>query len=219
VTAVCLETGKQRTFATALDWPGWCRAGRGESKAIDALALAAPRYAVVAHEAGEAFSARLAEELEVVEVLPGSASTEFGVPGAIGTHDLSPLRPAEAKRLGRLVRASWTVFDRVVAAAPAELHKGPRGGGRDRDKIVDHVLGAEVAYASKLGQRLTVPAYTDKAAVTAFRSAIVEQLESAHGPAQPITKGRWPIRYAARRIAWHTLDHAWEIEDRTEPAP
>ena len=76
-----------------------------------------------------------------------------------------------------------------------------------------------MAYASKLGLRLTVPAYADKAAVTAFRSAIVEKLESTHGPAQPITKGRWPIRYAARRTAWHTLDHAWEIEDRTQPAP
>ena len=29
----------------------------------------------------------------------------------------------------------------------------------------------------------------------------------------PVPKG-WPHRYAARRIAWHVLDHAWEMEDR-----
>jgi hypothetical protein len=32
----------------------------------------------------------------------------------------------------------------------------------------------------------------------------------------PLGGKRWPSRYAARRIAWHALDHAWEIEDRIE---
>jgi hypothetical protein len=216
VTAVCLEEGKHRVFATALDWPGWCRAGRDAQKALEALATAAPRYAVVAQAAGVRFPLKLAEELDVVERLPGSASTDFGVPGAIGARDIEPLKPAEAERLGRLVRAAWTVFDRVVAAAPAELRKGPRGGGRDRDKIVEHVLGAEVSYASKLGLRLSLPAYDDKSALRSFRNTVVEGLQSADS-SQPLVKGRWPVRYAARRIAWHVVDHAWEIEDRTEP--
>jgi len=29
-----------------------------------------------------------------------------------------------------------------------------------------------------------------------------------------VPKG-WPPRYAAARIAWHALDHAWEIEDKS----
>jgi hypothetical protein len=215
VTPVCLEVGKQRAFATALDWPGWSRAGRDAAKALAALATAAPRYAVVALEAGVRFPLTLAEQFEVVEELPGSASTDYGVPGAIGAHDRAALTAADVKRLRALVTACWAVFDRVVAAAPAELRKGPRGGGRDRDKIVEHVVGAEVIYAAKLGLRLTVPAYADTAAVAAFRAAIVDGLASAQGPAQPAEKGRWPARYAARRIAWHVLDHAWEIEDRT----
>jgi hypothetical protein len=33
----------------------------------------------------------------------------------------------------------------------------------------------------------------------------------------PLTEKGWPQPYAARRIAWHVLDHAWEIEDRTDP--
>jgi hypothetical protein len=30
----------------------------------------------------------------------------------------------------------------------------------------------------------------------------------------PLAEKGWPARYAARRIAWHALDHAWEMEDR-----
>jgi hypothetical protein len=27
----------------------------------------------------------------------------------------------------------------------------------------------------------------------------------------------WQPRYFVRRSAWHALDHAWEIEDRSRP--
>ena len=33
----------------------------------------------------------------------------------------------------------------------------------------------------------------------------------------PLAGRKWPARYAARRIAWHALDHAREMEDRSEP--
>jgi len=217
VTDVALEVGKQRAFAAALDWPGWCRSGRDADRALAALALAAPRYAVVAGEAGVRFGP-MPEAFEVVERLPGSASTDFGVPGAIAAHEYAALTRAEAERLARLLAACWSVFDRVVAGAPATLRKGPRGGGRDRDKMVEHVLMAEGAYASRLGLRLSVPAPADAAAVAAFRQALLATVPAAVGPAQPVVKGRWPPRYAARRIAWHLLDHAWEIEDRSESA-
>jgi hypothetical protein len=216
VTPVCLEVGEKKVFASALDWPGWCRSGRDEPAALAALAAAAPRYAVAARSAGVRFAVKLAEEFEVIERLPGSMPTDFGVPMAIAEYDRQPLSKTEAGRLARLVLACWTVFDDVVAAAPAELRKGPRGGGRDRDKIVEHVLGADSGYASKLGLRLKVPAYADTAAVAAFREPIAAALHAA-APAQPQLKGPWPPRYAARRIAWHALDHAWEIEDKSSP--
>ncbi len=111
--------------------------------------------------------------------------------------------------------ASWTVFSRVVAGAPPELRKGPRGGGRDRDKIVAHVVGAEVMYAQKLGLRFKEPDRADSEAVAAIRAAILDALRRASEGGSPVEKG-WPPRYAARRIAWHALDHAWEIEDRSQ---
>jgi hypothetical protein len=108
------------------------------------------------------------------------------------------------------------VFDQVSGAAPAQLRKGPRGGGRDRDKIIEHVTGADFAYARKIGVRHRQAQASDRAAVEAMRADVLAALASSSDGA-PLTAKGWPARYAARRIAWHALDHAWEIEDRTGP--
>jgi hypothetical protein len=213
-TRVTLEVGGKRVFASAIDWPGWCRSGKGEEGAMAALAAAAPRYAAVAQVAGIPFPKDAAARLEVTERVPGSATTDFGAPGAHGPSDSEPLSRAEGDRLCALVSACWAAFDRVVKTAPASLRKGPRGGGRDRDEIVDHVLGAEVAYTPKLGLKLRQPKRTDRAGITAQRDAILDAFRAGLDGQPPVEKG-WPVRYAARRIAWHALDHAWEIEDRT----
>ena len=213
-TPVYLEVGSKKVFACALDWPGWARAAKTEEAALDALAAYADRYRAVPAEAGVRFPTAAGDDLEVVERLPGSATTDFGAPDAKAAADAGPLTKAQADRLAALVEASWTVFDRVVAGAPAELRKGPRGGGRDRDKMVDHVLGAEVAYARTLGLKLRQPALDDAAAIAEVRAAILQVLRRARRPAPDLPKG-WPYRYAARRMAWHVLDHAWEMEDRS----
>jgi hypothetical protein len=209
---VYLEVGSKRVFACARDWPGWCRAGRTEADALAALAAYAPRYAAVAADAGASFPMG-APTLEVVERVPGSAGTDFGAPGAVPPGDAAPPRPGEGERLASLVEAAWRAFEGVVAGAPAELRKGPRGGGRDRDKIVEHVVDAEVAYSRKLGLRGPRPKPGDRAAVRAMREEILARLRDGGPPSE----GGWPARYAARRIAWHVLDHAWEIEDRARP--
>ena len=215
-TAVVLEAGKKRVFACALDWPGWCRAGKDEELALAALAAYAPRYAVVAERAGIAFPGRAGKRLEVVERLRGSASTDFGVPGEVAGADGERATRAQAERLTALVAAAWAVFDEVRAGTPASLRKGPRGGGRDRDKMVDHVLGAEAAYARKLGVKHRQPAIDDRAAIEALRDDIAAALRAPSDGSPPLPKG-WPLRYAARRIAWHVLDHAWEMQDRSDP--
>jgi hypothetical protein len=99
-------------------------------------------------------------------------------------------------------------FDRVVLNAPAQLRKGPHGAGCDRDDISDHVAASELAYARKLGIRLGSD-------LAASRAAIVEVL-AAPSEGSPLAAKGWPPRYAARRIAWHVLDHAWEIEDKSK---
>jgi len=216
-TAVYLEIGAKRVFACSFDWPGWCRSGRNEKQALEALAAAGARYAPVAAEAGLSFVPGTAPAFEVLDRIRGSATTDFGAPGAVAPRDHEPLTSNEAGRLAALVRASWTIFDGVAASASAELRKGPRGGGRDRDAIVEHVLAAESSYARTLGIRLRPPTLTDAVAIRALRDAIGEALSAA--AETPLVTGKgWPPRYAARRIAWHVLDHAWEIEDRSTPA-
>jgi hypothetical protein len=191
------------------------RSGKSEELALDALAAYAPRFAPVAERAAVTPpTAADRTAFAVVERIPGNASTEFGVPGLTAAADREPVDRASAERLGGLVAAAWSVFDEISAAAPAELRKG-RGRGRDRDKIVDHVLDAEGYYIRKLGLRAPPPARGDIAAIDAHRSAILDVLRRPTD-GSPLVPNGWFLPYAARRIAWHVLDHGWEIEDRTE---
>jgi hypothetical protein len=209
-TRVYLEVGAKRVFASAADWPGWCRAGKTEQAALEALTAYATRYAPVPGIAKIAFPAKATETFHVVERLPGNATTEFGAPGAIAKEDSRKLTSRDTDRICALLEACWTALDRVVARAPASLRKGPRGGGRDRDKMFEHVLGAESAYASALGLKLKQPDFNDARGVIAFRRALLE------GVRTPIMGAKWPPAYAVRRTAWHALDHMWEMEDRSE---
>ena len=213
-TPVYAEVGTRRTFVAARDWPGWCRAGTDEEAALSALAAYAPRYAVVAAEAGIHLPATVADRFDVIERLSGDASTDFGAPGAVAAGDEDALSAAEATRQAALLAAAWAVFDRVVAGAPPTLRKGPRGGGRDRDAIVEHVVGAEAGYARKIGIAHKPPVGADTEAVEALRADILEAVRSRRFGEPPRSRG-WPGRYVIRRIAWHVLDHAWEIEDKS----
>jgi hypothetical protein len=210
-TAVYLETGKRRVFASALDWPGWCRSARTEELALATLADYAARYAPVSAGAGLVFPGDV--DFAVVERLPGSASTDFGVPEQFATVDTEPLDPATGAAMTALVESAWRIFDRVAAQAPAELSKGPRGGGRDRDKMIEHVLASDNSYARKLGVKHRLSTIDDRAAIVALRTAVAAALAAAADGA-PSVPGGWPARYAARRFAWHVLDHAWEMQDR-----
>jgi hypothetical protein len=213
VIEVYIESGNKRVFACAYDWPGWCRSARDEAGALAALGAYASRYAPVAKRAQLPFDPDAASSFRVVERIKGSANTDFGVPHEIAKRDTGALRAPEAERLGALVSAAWKVFDDIVRQAPAGLRKGPRGGGRDRDQIVEHVVGAESSiYARKLGLRLPTPG--DAAEIKKVRKKLVEALARPSNGAAPVERG-WPQRYAARRIAWHVLDHAWEIQDRS----
>jgi hypothetical protein len=214
---VGLESTDRRVFASALDWPGWSRSGRDAAGALAALVAAAGRYAAVAVAAGVAPPADPVAFTTIVERLTGTATTAFGAPDVVFALDRRPTDAAEAERLAALVAASWEALDGAVAAAPAALRKGPRGGGRDRDAIAAHAVAADAAYARRVGVRLGEPDPADRPAVAAARAAVLDAIRRPSDGSPP-AGGRWPVRYAARRIAWHALDHAWEIEDRSTPA-
>jgi hypothetical protein len=208
VTEVYLEIGKKKVFACALEWPGWARSGRTEELALEALLEYVPRYAIVAKEAGLRFKPA---DPVIVQRIPGDMTTDFGAPSKPAKADFVPYSLSEVD----LLRAAWRVFDDVLAKTPEQLRKGPRGGGRDRDKMADHVLGAEASYARTIGVKVRQPALDDRPAIEAMRAAIAEALADPRD-GQPLTPKGWPPRYALRRMAWHVLDHAWEMEDKAE---
>ncbi len=209
---IYLEGGPKRTFAVALDWPGWARSGKGDEAAIETLEAYLPRYAKVLRRAGVE-PPSTDGGFEVVDRLPATATTDFGALDKDTAADLEPLRPGETERLAAIVAAAWEEFDDVVAHAPAALRKGPRGGGRDRDKVYAHVVNAEASYIRQLGLRASTAG--QEVPEPLWRPQVTDLLRTATGPERFGEKG-WLPRYAARRIAWHVLDHAWEIEDRSE---
>jgi hypothetical protein len=213
---VTIEHRPKKTFASAADWPGWSRSGKTEDLALEALADYAARYASVADPDHRWFAATpTSDDFEIVERHEGSSGTEYGVPSRPTDHDARPTDADEAARLADLVEAAWANFDRVAAAAPEELRKGPRGGGRNTSKIIGHVMGSDGAYAHEIGIKVREFAPGDRLAIDAMRAAMLDVLRAARS-GEPLAGRRWPARYAAHRIAWHALDHAWEIEDRTQ---
>ena len=209
---VALEGTGKKVFASALEWPGWSRSGKSFEAAIENLLAYAPRFQPVVRAAGLTLGTSF--DVDVVEQLEGGSGTEFGVPSRPTAADGRSTDAAEAARLASIVGAAWAEFDRIAAAAPSELRKGPRGGGRDRDKIVGHVNEADWYYAREMGIRERQPATGDRTAVDALRAAMLDVVRRP-SDGSPLADRRWPVRYAARRIAWHALDHAWEIEDRS----
>jgi hypothetical protein len=218
---VYLEIGQTRTFAVALDWPGWCRSGRDEAAALQALNDYGPRYARALSNTRLRFRAPSeTSALVVVERLMGNATTNFGAPNLALSRDTKPLDPTELQRWQVVLKACWHAFDTAVRAATGQaLSKGPRGGGRDLTKIIQHVRDVDASYLTSLGGALAPSEEnTPSQALAPIRQAILTTLiAAARGevPARGPRGGvRWTPRYFVRRLAWHELDHAWEIEDR-----
>jgi hypothetical protein len=217
---VYLEVAKSRAFAGALDWPAWCRAGRDEDAALEALFDYGPRYARALEGSSVRFTAPArASTLRVVERLKGDATTDFGAPSIAPEADARSIDRRWLTRHEKILRACWDAFDRAADGVHGPLAKGPRGGGRELDAIVGHVVGAEGGYLQMIAGK--PPRFADDQAAAArepLRAAVLEALERAVTDGIP-EKGprggtRWSGPYFVRRAAWHVLDHAWEIEDR-----
>lgn len=222
VIAVYLEVGAKRTIAGALSWPGWCRVARDEAGALQALVAYAPRYERLLGAAGIAFAAPASPaSLAVVERLAGGSGTDYGVPELAPVDDARPMDEGALREAERMLRACWQAFDAAAEAAVGKtLRVGPRGGGRDLNGMVDHVVSAERSYVAQLGWRWEQPPPEDLAeraqqvrgaALLALAAAARDELPK-RGPRGGVS---WTPRYFVRRAAWHVLDHAWELEDRT----
>ena len=218
---VYLEIGKKKTFASAIDWPGWSRSGGDGTSALQGLFDYGTRYARVLRNARLGF--KVPEDVSafrVTERLEGNATTDFGAPGLAPASDAEPVDSVELKRLQKILNACWRAFDENVKAATGKaLQTGPRGGGRELEGIIQHLLGSDAGYVAQVGWKLEKDRVEDlDKQLDRTRQGILKGLtSSARGeiPARGPRGGlRWSPRYFVRRVAWHVLDHAWELEDR-----
>ena len=241
---VTLEFGPKgkKVVAVAPDWPGLSRGANTEEAALKRLLSYVPRYAPVAKLAGmggefatdttsstsmasttsttsTTSTADTAVGVDVVERYPGTGSTDFwGISFGFSSIDQQTMSGEELERELTLMRACWTFFDDVRSRVSAEMQKGPRGGGRDRDRIVRHVLFNEHDWAKGLG--VITPEEAQQAMLTeegldalnAYRDEYCSAIRAAHSENKMARK--WPLRYLIRHTAFHTLDHAWEMEDK-----
>ncbi len=212
---VTLEIGPKgkKVVAVAADWPGLERGAKTEEAAIERLLSYVPRYAAVTKLAGMEAAFAATTVVDVVEHYPGTGSTDFwGISFAFSGIDQQAMSGEALERELRLMRACWAFFDEVRARVSAEMQRGPRGGGRDRDRIVRHTFAAEQDWAKKLGVVTPDEAMLTKKGMKAHREAYCNAIRAFHS--QSKMARNWPLRYLIRHTAYHTLDHAWEMEDK-----
>jgi hypothetical protein len=212
---VMLEIGPKgkKVVAVAPDWPGLERGATNGEAAMTRLRSYLPRYAKVAHLAGLDPEFVVSATIDVVERYPGTGSTDFwGVSFAFSSIDRQDVSREELERELTLLRACWAFFDEVRARVSPEMRKGPRGGGRDRDHIVRHTFAPEQEWAGKLGVLTPPGAMLTDAGLQAHRDAYSNAIREFH--AQGKLARTWPLRCLIRHTAYHTLDHAWEMEDK-----
>jgi hypothetical protein len=217
-TRVTLEIGPKgkKVVAVAPDWPGLERGARTGEEAIERLHSYIPRYAAVAKLAGMKAEFEAIKDVKVVEQYPGTGSTDFwGISFAFSSIDRQGMSADELERELTLMQACWAFFDHVRRRVSAEMQKGPRGGGRDRDHIVRHTFAAERDWARMIGVLTPDTALLTDKGLKAYRAAYCDAIRDYHAQGKLAGKmAKWPLRFLIRHTAFHTLDHAWEMEDR-----
>ena len=215
---VTVEIGPKgkKVVAVAPDWPGLERGAKSGEEAVEKLRFYLPRYAQVAKLADMSAEFEPLQQVDVVEQVPGTGSTDFwGISFAFSSIDKQGLSGDELEREVTLMQACWALFDDVRRRVSAEMQKGLRGGGRDRDHIVRHTFAAEQNWARMIGVLTPDDAMLTDEGLNAHRQGYCQAIRDYHAQGKLAGKmAKWPLRFLIRHTAFHTLDHAWEMEDK-----
>jgi hypothetical protein len=201
--------------AFAIDWPGWSRGARTPDLSIATLETYRQRYRPIAVAAGMADDFDAAGRLEVIEDRVGTGSTDFwGISFSPSSFEQGAMSAAELDRKLKLLRACWAFFDGVAARVSAEMRKGRRGGGRDRDRIIRHTIRTESEeFAKRLGLRIPEGGALTRDGLVAHRTAYVAAMR-AYNRGEGKRMRTWTLPFLIRHSAYHVMDHAWEMEDK-----
>ncbi len=207
----------KRSVAVSLDWPGWSRGAKTAELALETLESYRDRYRPIAALAGMADEFNAAGDLEIVDDKVGTGSTDFwGISFSPSALEQEPMGDAELERGITLLQACWAFFDGIAARVSPVMAKGPRGGGRDRDEIFRHTIRVEsLDFASRVGLRIP----DDGEALTPnglrrYRADYVAAMRAYNAGEVEGPMRSWNLPFLIRHSAFHTLDHAWEMEDK-----
>lgn len=202
-------------MAFAVDWPGWSRGAKSPELALELLKSYRERYRPVAVAAGMAREFDNAGALVVVEDRVGTGSTDFwGISFSPCGVEQEPMDETEIERKISLLRACWGFFDAAAARVSAEMLKGPRGGGRDRDQIIRHTIRTESEdFAKHVGLRIPEGGALKPQALRDYRESYVAAMR-AYNAGEGKRMRSWNLPFLIRHSAFHAMDHAWEMEDK-----
>ena len=206
----------RKSVAFSLDWPGWSRGARSAEVAVETLEAYRERYRPIADLAGMASAFDAAGPLEIVEDRVGTGSVDFwGISFSPSSTEHGPLDDADLERRITLLRACWSFFDGVAARVSPEMRKGPRGGGRDRDRIIGHTIRTESEdFAKQVGLRIPEEGALTPEGLRRHRETYVAAMRAYNAGEIPKRMRSWTLPFLIRHSAFHTLDHAWEMEDK-----
>lgn len=205
----------KKSVAFAIDWPGWSRGAKTPEQALDLLESYRKRYRPVAAAARLAKEFDAAGPLEIVEDHVGPGSTDFwGISYAPSSLEQEPMPDAELDRKIKLLRACWQFFDDVAARVSADMRKGPRGGGRDRDRIIRHTIRTESEeFAKRLGLHIPECSALTPEGLREHRANYLAAMRE-YNAGEGKRMRSWNLPFLIRHSAYHTMDHAWEMEDK-----
>ena len=206
----------KRVVAFALDWPGWSRGAKTAEVAEEALESYRQRYRPIAELAGMGREFDDAGPLEIVDDKIGTPSTDFwAISFSASSLEPEPMDEAKLNRGITLLRACWSFFDAVAARVSPEMQKGPRGGGRNRDEIVRHVIRVEsLDFAAKVGLQMPDGPVLAGEVLRRYREDYVRGMRAYNASKIEKRMRSWNLPFLIRHTAFHTLDHAWEMEDK-----
>jgi hypothetical protein len=216
-TRIVIEHGPKgkKVVAFAPDWPGWSRGARTAEEALATLEAYRSRYRPIAA------TVRLAKEFDAqgdfsaVEEKVGTGSTDFwGISFSPCRLETEPMDAAEFARKVKLLRSCWSYFDAVASRVSPIMAKGPRGGGRERDHIISHTIRVESEdFAKKAGLRIPVGTHWTAEKLAGYRDDYVAAMTAYNkGDVKPMKS--WNLAFLIRHSAFHTMDHAWEMQDK-----
>jgi hypothetical protein len=205
----------KRVVAFSLEWPGWSRGGKTADEALETLESYRDRYRPIAELAGMAHEFDASGPLEIVEDKVGTPSTDFwAISFAPSATEQDPMADADLERGITLLRACWAFFDEVAARVSPEMRKGPRGGGRDRDRIISHVIRVESEdFARQVGLRIPEGGALEPGRLGGYREEYLAGMHAYNAGEVPRMRS-WTLPFLIRHSAYHTLDHAWEMQDK-----